>query len=148
MTLRTTTPILVFACGLLCAGCGGDGYGERYAISGEVTLDGQPLDEGRILLTPLDATANAPGATGTIAAGRYVIPAEAGPGLGKYRVMIHRDRKTGRQVPNYDGAEGDMQEEIVESIPAAYNTRSTLEADVAGDGDVFKFDLLSKPARR
>lgn len=145
-TFRASLSFSLLAASLLTAGCGGgDGYGERFPVSGRVTLDGEPLEEGRIVFIPLDATAGSPGASGAITGGQYDIPAEAGPSLGKYRVQIHRDRKTGKKIPDYDGEAGATKDEIVESIPAQYNTRSTLTAEVTGLG-TFDFPLKSTAA--
>ena len=140
-------PIWVIAAGL-SVGCGGDIYGERIGLSGEVTLDGKPLEEGRIVFIPLDATAGAPGATAASAGGKYTIPTVAGLGRTRYRVQIHRDRKTGRRVPDYDGAPGDTREEILESLPPEYNSRSRLEADLSSGTIAFHFPLKSKPDTR
>ena len=44
----------------LSAGCGDDGYGRRYPVSGTVTYKGQPLKQGTITFTPADADAGRP----------------------------------------------------------------------------------------
>lgn len=70
-------------------GCGGTPKDplKRQPVSGNVTLDGKPMDQGSISFQPLtEAGATASGAT--IAAGHYKIPAESGLAPGEYRVVI------------------------------------------------------------
>ena len=58
------------------------------AISGEVTLDGMPVDGGNIQIDPVEAKqTSASGAL--IQAGRYSIPRQTGLAPGKYRVHIY-----------------------------------------------------------
>src|SRR5688572_116279 len=71
---------------VLLPGCGGSDGPERYAVSGSVTLDGQPLDSGSILFGPEGDGGNGGGAT--ITNGEYSIPADSGLVAGKYRVRI------------------------------------------------------------
>jgi hypothetical protein len=80
----------------LLAGCsGGDG---RIGISGTVTLDGKPLDNGSIHFEPTAENSAAPSSGGTIANGAYELPASSGLFPGEYKVVIQAVRKTGKQM--------------------------------------------------
>ncbi len=67
------------------AGCGSGGLG--VAVSGKVSLDGQPIQDGTIQFVPIEGT-QGPTAGGTIKEGAYSIPRDGGPVPGKYRVEI------------------------------------------------------------
>jgi hypothetical protein len=124
---------------LLLAGCGGDGV-PRAAVSGNVTLDGQPLEEGVILFTPLG---KGPSAGGDIKQGKYQLPQDKGPGPGSYRVEIRAYRATGETVR--DEASGTVEEVKVSIIPPRYNNQSTLAIEVKPAGpNEFDFELTSK----
>jgi hypothetical protein len=120
-------------------GCGG-GEVPRAAVSGNVTLDGKPLEEGVILFTPL---AEGPSAGGEIHQGKDQLPEERGPSPGKYRVEIRAYRGTGKMVT--DEVSGTTSEVKVSIVPPRYNNKSTLEADVKPEGpNEFDFTLTSR----
>ena len=123
---------------LLLAGCGD--ANPRRAVSGTVTLDDAPLEQGSILFSPL---ASGPSAGGEIQQGRYELAGDRGPAPGSYRVEISSWRSTGRVVVNE--ATGATEENLVSAIPPRYNTRSELEVIVKEDGEnTFDFPLESK----
>lgn len=67
----------------------------RVALRGSVTLDGQPLPRGSVILTPVQGAA-APAVVAyvfgtTEAPGNFLIPAERGPTPGRYRVEVRQD---------------------------------------------------------
>ena len=132
--------MILTAC--VAGGCGaGDGL-DRRAISGSVTLDGQPLSEGTILLEPVtDRSGTAVGAT--IRRGAFAITREQGPVPGSYRARIYAS--SGVQDPPGKGQTERTRRPMVELIPDVYNTRSDLRADVSDRGENhFKFDLHSE----
>lgn len=124
---------IVFALVLL-PGCG------KPAVSGKVTLDGQPVDGGIIsfLSEGPKEQANA-----DIVGGSYQFAAGKGPVSGKHRVEILWNKKTGRKVP-VPGDVGTTMEEKLQVIPAKYNTASTLTAEVKGGANTLDFTLTSK----
>ena len=74
----------------LSAGCGDDGYGRRYPVSGKVTYKGQPLKQGTITFTPADANTGRT-ASGHIVDGAYALTTvdnEDGALPGPYQVAI------------------------------------------------------------
>ena len=124
---------------LLLAACSGsDG---RQGVEGMVSLDGQPLNSGLICFRPMSGTGG-PSAGCPIEEGRFVIAADKGIFMGKFRVEITARRKTGRKVKE---PMGNIVDETVEAIPTCYNRQSTLTAEVkAGGPNQFEFALKSK----
>lgn len=114
---------------VLSIGCGGenaDGI-QRVAVSGEVTLDGQPLESGYVSFIP---KSDGPSAGGEILSGSYSISKALGPAAGEYRVEVRSMVPTGRKIPNYDGADGEMMEELYDQIPPKYNTETQLVVEI------------------
>lgn len=115
----------------------------RYAIEGTVTLDGKSLDGGSINFRPVERTPG-PTAGAEIKDGKFVIPREGGLLPGKFRVEITASRPGknvvldeifGREVPAYE-----------QYLPARYNTRSELHAEVGeSKSNHFDFELFSTP---
>ena len=122
------------------SGCGGGP--ERFTVGGQVTLDGQPLPDGEIVFRPTGAT-KGPTAAGSIDNGVYLIPEARGPMAGSYTVSIEAERKTGKKIrANMIGtATTDQYEQY---LPARYNDKTTLTADVTDSRDDLNFELTSK----
>lgn len=121
------------------AGCGGP---TRRAITGSVSLDGQPIDEAVIMFVPLDARGRKTGAP--ITEGRFEVPRDVGLIPGRYRVEIagdppihtaHQPRQTllAPQSPR--------------SLPIVYaSVNSPLSIEVVTHGEtVFDFALMIQP---
>lgn len=70
------------------AGCGGGGDLPRVAVSGSVTVDGQPVPNGVVRFAPSSGT-EGPMANCMITDGRYRIPSDEGPVAGNYEVRVH-----------------------------------------------------------
>lgn len=122
------------------SGCGGDAI-DRLAVSGEVTLDGQPLDDASITLVPIGS---GPSAGAEISAGSFAIERSVGPSPGKYRVEIRAYRGTGQQIPDDDNP-GQMTEATEQIIPGRYNRDTELEVEVTVDDENhFQFALESE----
>jgi len=115
------------------AGCGASDPLGRRAVSGTVTLDGQPLANGVVSFQPTGEGATSSGAV--ITAGKYAIARDRGLPQGKYRVVINAVKPgTGMTLP-----EGKMPgEEVgtpqVELIPAEWNSKSQNVVEVTGAG--------------
>lgn len=123
---------LVLPC--LTMGCGAS---DRAGVSGEVTLGGQPVQNGSISFVRTDGSRRAnEAAWGKIENGRYSIPATAGPMIGKNRVEIRWPRKTGRKNP----ADPNL-DEYAEAIPDRYNANSELQVEVRPGNNTFNFAL-------
>jgi hypothetical protein len=137
---RTGRGIGWAGCGLLLlAGCGGDPNGPR-AVSGTVRFKGEPLDQGRIHFAPVEKGPTESGAT--IENGRYQIPKTSGLVPGTYKVSIFSYDRRGAKVASEEipGDPGNTQ--FKERIPAKYNAKTTLTAEVTRDGaNVFDFTI-------
>ena len=101
-------------------------------VSGKVTLDGQPMPEGKIIFYPPgDAPAELDIKDG-------VYQGKAKPGLSTVRIGIF---KKGTPPPSMPESEPPL----VNTLPAKYHAESKLTADVkAGESNEFNFDVTSK----
>lgn len=75
---------------LFGAGCGGSAsHGDRAALTGSVTVKGQPLDvKATIYFDPLPGQGGI-GSAGEVTDGKFTIPPESGPTPGKrYKVTV------------------------------------------------------------
>ena len=117
-----------FASLMLMAGCGSAGP-DQHAVSGKVTLDGSPVENGTISFMssgdgpPESAHAN-------IVNGSYTIPADRGPQSGSFQVMIYCPKPTGKTTIDTDT--GAAVPVMQETIPKKYNEESTLTIEIAG----------------
>jgi hypothetical protein len=131
---------------LLFAGCGS--RSDRLAVTGEVKLDGAPLDDGSIRLTSTGSgKLFASGAM--IQNGKFQIPQEKGLPPGTYRVEISSPDTSVPPVV-YKGAPGEptLPPTAPERIPPEYNSNSKHSIEVTTDGDNdFKFDIVRRGAR-
>jgi len=135
--------LLVVMC---LAGCS-DGYGELglVDVTGKVTLDGQPLAGA---LVRFEVSSGGAGAEGkTDAEGKYRLMYDSKhpgcpPGPKMVRITLANVDVEGADPDAAPVEEGAVQPE---SLPAIYNRRSNLKADVSPSNREFSFDLKSKP---
>jgi len=114
-------------------GCGRSGP-ETYPVSGTVTFDGQPVPDGHILFVPAEGKGLPD--PGKIEDGKFSFRAKPG----RKRVEIEASRETGP----IDKSMGLAPRQPY--IPACYNTKTTLTAEVTPDGpNQFHFPLVSQP---
>jgi hypothetical protein len=107
-------------------------------VTGTVTLDGNPLEAATVTFAPAKGR---PSIGMTDSLGSFTLDYAAGYGgavVGSHTVRI----STERYVENTDGTTDFFKE----TIPAAYNTESTLAADVQPGENRFTFDLSSTAA--
>jgi hypothetical protein len=133
----------------------------RQPVSGKVTLDGKPLEQGTITFSPTTELPT-PGMV-SITGGSYSIPGTQGLVAGTYKVSIEvadttepvekfgdlpgvagrhqaeaADKKKRAEVLGKKGASSSQ------AVPARYNTATTLTATVEDGGtNSFDFDLTS-----
>jgi hypothetical protein len=118
----------------------------REAVSGTVTLDGQPLPRGVLQMNPAnqkDGTA----CGALIEDGKFTIPREQGPVPGEYLVVINSSQGEGGGGGAPAGAPGPVTtaERPKELIPPQYNTDSKLTVQIkAGAPNTLEFALKSK----
>jgi len=129
--LRRYCFFLVLAALPIMAGCGGDGPAE-YPVTGKVMLDGHPVEQGEIRFLP--AGMQGTPCAGQISNGNFECRATEG----QKRVEIYATRESATPAP--DGLPN-----YVSYIPAAYNSQSTLTADIKPKGDnTLTFNLKSQ----
>lgn len=137
------------SCLLLCGlvplaafvGCGHDNPLGRKAISGNVTLDGGPLDEGNIELHPLDGGVQS---GGRITGGSYSIPDHEGVTVGKYRVSIIDFVPTPPLPPGHMPGD-DLPPSPKPKVPPDWNSKSQHTVEVNKEGPFkFDFDIVTK----
>jgi len=123
------------------AGCGEQGP-QRAAVNGSVSFDGNLIPDGQIAFIPTAET-KGPSAAGIIKDGKYAIEVSKGSAIGKHRVEIRAERKTGR-IYSAEDTERNMGavEDFEPYIPVKYNRESTLTVDISpGDNNDVDFDL-------
>jgi hypothetical protein len=133
---------LMAICLAVVSGCQ-RGDPSRGAVSGRVTLDGQPVVQGSILFSPIDGTRGA-ATGGEIKDGQYRLAAAAGPAVGKNRVEVHAVRKTGKMIPKGLGGTGKMIEEQVEGVAPKFNIESKLQVEITPGENTADFNVTSK----
>lgn len=133
---------LVFLC-LVLTGCNTRNYtgDQRYSLSGTVTVDGQPMDVGRISFLPKSGDSQRVSG-GPILDGKYSVTEEMGPNAGPHRVEIRWDKKTGGKYKDRDS--GEIYDRRKEGLPSRYHAESELTAEVSETQTEFDFDLKSQ----
>jgi hypothetical protein len=138
--------ILWVLLGVFLIGCADDGL-DRAEVHGQVTVDGQPIEQGSISLVPQPGT-EGPAVGTAIEDGTYAFDHSDGPLPGSYRVEIRATRKTGRQIVDDMRPPGDNRvDEVEQYLPPRYNSKSELTVEVArGVNKVKDYDLrLASP---
>jgi hypothetical protein len=132
--------------GFAVGGCdGGDGL-PRQAISGSVTLDGQPLPHGVISIYPPVRAVHGEMVVGgaIIENGHFSVPRALGLVPGKYKVAVHsaaapREHHRTEEVPGND--------DVVpkDSVPTRFNSKTILEIELSDHAiKEMKIDLSSE----
>ena len=116
----------------------------RVSVSGEVTLDSQPLADAQVLFQPVSGGRPATGKTD--AAGKFTLSTDKpGDGVapGDYQVAVTAVSISYARPT--DGSE--YSEKTTWRAPKTYADPKTsgLKASVTNDNKTFKFDLSSKP---
>lgn len=109
-----------------------------YEVTGTVTLDGQPVEDGQIIFVPLEE-GGTPDA-GSIQNGKFAFKSRPGPKKVEIQAMKQHPTKT---VP--DPVTG-TRPALESYIPDRYNTKTELTADVLSNQEVIDFELTSKEA--
>jgi|SRR3954453_9848356 hypothetical protein len=144
--MRRSQSCLLLLCGLpmivVGMGCGADNPRGRKAISGRVTVDSSPLEQGNIEFHPLFEGGLQSG--GRIVGGKYSIPAPEGVVPGEYRVAIEDFVPTPPTPAGY--MPGDPLPPSPKSkIPAQWNSKSQHKIEVKKEGPFkFDFDIVTK----
>lgn len=133
------TMLATFLSALVMAGCSSS---DRHSVSGDVTLDGKPMENGSISFRPVPGN-DSNTAGGTISNGKFHLPANHGLKPGKYMVTIHAVELTGRKIE--DPETGNL---IAELGTIRFKNADHLDAEVTGNGaSHLQYDLLSVSAQ-
>jgi hypothetical protein len=121
---------------VLSVGCNSKSPTGRYTVSGAVTFQGKPLEQGTIEFAPEGGAASGTVITG----GAYTVPERQGLRPGPYQVRIYSsDTAASEPAPEFPGQPTKVAKE---RIPAQYNSKSTLTAKVQeGGSNQFNFDI-------
>jgi hypothetical protein len=138
MSQRTRTGLIAVTLLLAAAGCGSP---DRVAVSGTVTLNGQPVTNATIQFFRVGETAPAGGAV--VTDGKYELPARPGLPPGTYAVSISSPIGSGSgSLTAVPGAASTPATGFKDRVPAKYNTDTELRADVTAKGpNKFDFEL-------
>ncbi len=132
--LRThpaTWNLLVGFLAALCISCAPAPV-PKYKVTGTVTFDGDPIEEGTLIFYPAEEGSDADVAT--IKAGKYETRVK--PGTKRVEITAQRE------MPDKIGPYGDP--EMEQFIPADFNRESKLQAEVAPvDNNILDFELES-----
>jgi hypothetical protein len=103
-----------------------------------------PVHGGRIFFLPKGDPAGRPAVHASITNGDYVLPASQGPELGRHRVEIVWHQKPGKpgQAPAEPGL---VTDDMVQILPAVYNSKTKLFVDVESGTNTFNFALKKRP---
>ena len=116
-------------------GCGESGPA-TYPVSGTVTLDGQPLENGRIVFRDTERKISSAG--GPITNGEFSFRSQPAT----MRVEINARREIpGKFVSPAPGEKVPLTEE---TIPARYNKKSEMTKEVTEGENTFEFALTSE----
>jgi hypothetical protein len=148
--------LLAVALSILClglSGCGGNGdQPELGLVTGTVTLDGKPLYGTAVVFYPDNGR---PARGRTDLNGKYeltYIRQTLGTKVGHNRVEVAPDEEGEEDAEELEnsgentGPAKQPRDREKIRIPARYNTKSTLQADVKPGENVFDFQLESKPS--
>ena len=135
----SASALILLACILAC-GCGG----RCASVQGSVTFKDQPVDGGRIFFLPKGEPVGRPTVHAVIRQGKYYLPSSEGPEFGKHRVEIVWHKKPGKQVAS-PADPGLVTDDMEQTIPSAYNSKTTLSADVQRGANTFDFALKDRP---
>lgn len=103
-------------------------------VSGTVTVDGKPLENGVIAFVPADG--NGVPITVDIKGGSYSVQTVAG----KKRVQVSAPIVTGRRK-EYDGPDAPLVDVTEESIPPKYNSDTELSFDLPAGASIKDWSL-------
>jgi len=137
--------VLAMSAVALLAGCGEGGGGlPREAVSGTVTFKGEPLKAGSIQFLPTSPREVTAGGA-IIVDGKYSIGKSEGLVPGKYQVLISGAQAAPASAKSELPGASPPLPPAKEPIPAKYNSKSELSADVKNGGrNTLAFDLQDK----
>jgi hypothetical protein len=134
--MKFTAAAIVSAMLITTFGCGNSG---PISIHGIVTVDGQPLERGKIDFQPADG--KGPTAAAEIKEGKY----ECSAMPGTKTVRISGGKVAGQHPFTPGNPSSPMVEEIKSLVPSRYNTETTLSCEMLRGTSEYDFKLKSSP---
>ena len=130
---------IVRCCALICvivvlAGCGKTS--DKGTVTGNVTLDGQPIKTGLIRFMPVDGKTTT--ADSVITDGKF----NASVPPGDKKVLISAQKVTGQRRV-YETPDSPMTDVVQEQVPVRYNAQTTLTYSVTAGSQQKDFELTS-----
>ena len=116
---------------VLLIGCGSDGP-TTYEVSGTVTFEGTPVEEGEIIFRSADGVTGS--WAGKIIAGKYTIQSTNG----QKSVSITAYEKTDSDFKAESGEDAKI---VTMYIPEKYNKKTELTAEITSETNEYDFDL-------
>ncbi len=133
-----SAPWLFVVCSCVLFGCGDSGI-RRYAAKGRVTLDGQPVNNATLILTP---KGEGLAAAAVIRDGLFELPAEVGPSAGEFGVRINPHEV---EIEEVAANARPPKSNARPRIPKMYQREGMLNAKITGEPDQsLVFELASK----
>lgn len=127
--MSSTSFFVSLAAILFLAGCGRSGGPEMVVVSGTVTYEGTPIEDGEICFVPLGDT-KGPTSSAPIHNGRYEVVARGGVPAGTHHVEISAFRIIPNPPPDSRGAApGEPPKE--QYLPEKYNAKSQSKITIA-----------------
>jgi hypothetical protein len=135
MRKKRLAPLILFAAAaLVIAGCRDNTVSQ---VSGSVTFDGNPIEDGTISFYPKDGKTQPAG--GNIKSGAYSVQVP----VGHMEVRISMGKVIGKKKL-YDKKDSREYELKGEALPEKYNTKSELRLDVTPGNNEKDWPLVSK----
>lgn len=132
------TVLLILLPSVLTSGCSEANPLNRQAIWGNITLAGNPLDNGTIEFHPLGSTGTMSGAV--VTDGSYSTAANRGLPEGEY--IVRTSAADGRAEPEPEEMPGASRKPATDRIPPDFRVRSRVKIQVqAGQSNTFNFDI-------
>lgn len=131
---------LIVTTTLALTGCGGAKGPPTGTVSGNITLNGTPVEKGSITFIP--TTGDAPSSGAAINKGYYSATVPLGP----QRIEIRAPKVTGQRKA-YDTPDSPVIDIIEELIPLQYNAQSELKTEVKVGSVTQDFKLESLMAK-
>ncbi len=126
---------------LLPTGCGKGA--DACFVSGEVSYDGKPVEDGAIRFDRIGGETSVVG-KGRIIDGKYSLPLSEGMVAGEYQVAIYANRKTDTPMKAFEQLAGETAAlvEVEQFIPPRYNAETKLKVKLQpGENKGRNFDL-------
>ena len=118
----------------LAVGCGGT-RSDQIPVTGKVSFDGQPVEQGTITFMPVSGVGQTTGAE--IVAGSYSTTVSPG----EQAVQITANKTVVKENPTEEEVQRGLTESTEQYLPAKFNRQSELRVTVSADATTHNFDL-------